>query len=138
MNDQPIPLSHLELELGAAPLDNWDGYLSGLGIAMVLDDIGRKAIARPDARRLLSECEAAEVRRREVAARNDAEAERQRLASVWRGIPADQVPAGLTPAMAMMPAEYENRPRRSSVLEDALSDEGTVFHRYGPTPEGGE
>jgi hypothetical protein len=51
-----------------------------------------------------------------------------RRASIWRGIAADMIPVGVSPAQAMVQAERDARPRRRSVLEDSLSNSGTVFY----------
>jgi hypothetical protein len=125
-----IPLSHLELDL-AAPVEGWTVFLSARGVEITLDDIGRMAIARSDARLLLTEQREAEVRRREKAAeleRQAVEQDQQRRAQIWGGIPADLIPVGVSPAQAMALAEKDARPRRRSVLEDSLSNSGTVFH----------
>ena len=74
MNDQPIPLSELQLDLDA-PGDGWPAYLAARGVPIVEDDIGRPSISRSDARQLFIERRESEVRRREVAARNDAQAD---------------------------------------------------------------
>jgi hypothetical protein len=40
------------------------------------------------------------------------------------------IPEGLNPAVAMTQAEYDARPRRTSVLQEALSNSGELtFHR---------
>jgi hypothetical protein len=113
------------------PVEVWNVYLAGRGIAVVDDDIGRPAVARADARQLLTEQREAEARGREKAAeleRQAVEQDRQRRASIWGGIPADMIPVGVSPAQAMVLAEKDARPRRRSVLEDSLSNSGTVFH----------
>jgi hypothetical protein len=113
------------------PVEGWNVYLAGRGIAVVDDDIGRPAVARADARQLLTEQREAEARGREKAAeleRQAVEQDRQRRVSIWGGIPADMIPVGVSPAQAMVLAEKDARPRRRSVLEDSLSNSGTVFH----------
>jgi len=127
MNDQLIPLSHLSLDLDA-PGGGWPAYLVGRGVPALEDDLGRPAIAYADARQLFAEREAAEVRRREVAARNDAKVEAQRLASVRPGIPWWEIPEGVTPGEAMTAGDKMTGPRRRTPLEDALSGNGTTFH----------
>ena len=125
-----IPLSVLELDLAAPPL-GWNVYLAGRGIAVVDDDIGRPAVARADARMLIAEQREAEARGREKAAeleRQAVELDQQRRAQIWGGIPADLIPVGVSPAQVMVAAEKDARPRRRSVLEDSLSNSGTVFH----------
>jgi hypothetical protein len=122
-------LSVLELDLAAPPL-GWNVYLAGRGIAVVDDGIGRPAVARADARMLIAEQREAEARGREKAAeleRQAVEQDQQRRAQIW-GIPADMIPVGVSAAQAMVAAEKDARPRRRSVLEDSLSNSGTVFH----------
>ena len=82
-------------------------------------------------RGLLTERREYEIRRQEVAAQQEAraiEADRVRRASIWGGVPADAVPPGVAPAAAMLQAAVDSRPRRRSVLEDALAGEGATFH----------
>jgi hypothetical protein len=104
---------------------------------VVLDDLGRRCVSRDVARSLFSERAAAEVKAREVRERLDAEAAAQAARNpVWAGLPADQVPDGLTPALAMMLAggDGDRSSRRRSVLEDALDNDGITFHPIGPVP----
>jgi hypothetical protein len=80
--NETIPLSHLELDLPAPAGVGWSAYLADRGIAVVLDDVGRLAIARADAKRLFSERAEGAARAREVAERHErqaVEADRQ-----WR------------------------------------------------------
>jgi hypothetical protein len=128
VDDLAIPLSHLELDLPAPAGTDWASYLRGQGVEVVLDDVGRPAIRRSDARRLFTEHRAAMERARELAERNAAELEARRLALLPTGIPASEIPAGLSPAMAMVAAGEGDRPRRrTSVLEDALSGDGITY-----------
>ena len=99
--EPPVPLSHLELDL-PAPVAGWPAFLAARGVEVTLDDIGRMSISRDDAR--------------------------QRRAQIWGGIPADLIPVGVSAAQAMVAAEKDARPRRRSVLEDSLSNSGTVYH----------
>jgi hypothetical protein len=55
-----IPLSHLELDV-PAPVGGWNHYLAECGIQVLEDDIGRAAISRMDAKRLLAERREAEA-----------------------------------------------------------------------------
>ena len=50
----PIPLSVISLDLDT-PAIGWTAYLTGRGIEVVTDDIGRPAIARADAKQLFDE-----------------------------------------------------------------------------------
>jgi hypothetical protein len=59
-----VALSVLQLDLDA-PAVGWDAYLTGRGIPIVLDHIGRSAISSVDARQLLEEKREAEARARE-------------------------------------------------------------------------
>jgi hypothetical protein len=99
---------------------------------VVTDGIGRASISRSNARLRLDEQRESVARKREAAEaaeRQAIEADRRRRAQLWGGIPADQVPEGSTPAQAMVRAEYEAQPRRTSVLEEALSNQGGfTFH----------
>lgn len=125
---EPVPLSHLELDL-PAPTLGWLIELDRRGIEIVLDDVGRKSISRENARTLLDEQREREVRQREAAARNEQraiEADRLRLAQVWRGAPAVE---GVPAAAAMLQADKDAQPRRTSVLQHALANSGElVFH----------
>ena len=127
MNDQLIPLSVLQLGPDP-PTAGWPAYLGSRGVSIVEDDLGRPAIARADARQLFVERRESEVRRCEVAARNDAQVEAQRLASVRPGIPWWEIPEGVTPGEAMTAGDKMTGPRRRTPLEDALSGNGTTFH----------
>jgi hypothetical protein len=135
-----IPLSVLQLDL-PAPSGGWDAFLAGRGIAIVSDDIGRKSVSRGDARMLLDEQHEAEARKREVAERQERqaiEADRVRRASIWGGVPATAIPEGVSAASAMLTAAHDARPRRRSVLEDALSNSGTTLHSFQSTPDDDE
>jgi hypothetical protein len=94
---EPIPLSHLELDLPAPSASGWPAYLAGLGISIVLDDLGRAAVSRADAKRLFDEHREHEARAREVRERAEQaaiEADRRRRAALRPGIPADLIPPG--------------------------------------------
>ena len=127
----PVPLSVLQLDLDAPTVGGWPAYLADRGISITIDDIGRASVSRSDARQLLTEQREAEVRRREKVAeleRQAVEQDQQRRTQIWGGIPADLIPVGVSAAQAMMAAEKDARPRRRSLLEDSLSNSGTVFH----------
>lgn len=133
MNDEPIPLSVLALDL-AEPGDGWTAYLAGRGIKTLSDDIGREAVSRGDAKVLLDEQRALAQRRNEMLAAADAAAEqhyREWRAELFSGIPADAFPEGARPAEAMLAAARGAQPRRESVLETALSNrDELVFHPH--------
>jgi hypothetical protein len=56
---------------------------------------------------------------------------------IWAGITADQVPAGMTAAEAMMfaGAVEDALPRRQSVLEHALANEGVIEYHPIEVPK---
>jgi hypothetical protein len=125
----PIPLSQLELDL-PAPTTGWLIELDRRGIAVVLDDLGRKSISRDDARTLLDEQRENEVRRQEAAERNEQraiEADMQWRSQLNRGVPWYAIPAGVTPAEAWAQAEKDARPRRVTPLQEALEGGGMVY-----------
>ena len=129
MNDQLVLLAELERDLDA-PGGGWRADLVGRGVPVVEDDLGRPALSRSDARQLFAERREAEVRRREVAARNDAEVEARRQAGARPGW---TLPPGMTVAEAIAAAEYAEHgysgPRRRTPVEDALDpDGGMVYH----------
>lgn len=130
-----IPLSVLELDL-PAPTIGWAAGLAERGIAVVIDDIGRLAVSRADARALFEEKRAAEVRQREAMERNERaaiEADRQWRAQLHPGVPWHRMPdPGLLPVLAMTAAAAAERPRRTSVLQDALAHGETVMHILEP------
>lgn len=137
MTDNPTPLialSVLELDLDP-PGGGWELDLARRGVSVVIDDLGRRSISRNAARRLFSERSDAAARAQEAAARNDAANEARRLASIRPGVPAGLVPPGVLPVVAMTAAERDNRPRRQSVLQDALSNSGTTFYPIGTDPD---
>ena len=57
-----VPLSVLSLDLGEAPAEGWAAHLINRGVVVELDDIGRPAISRDDARLLITERRQAEER----------------------------------------------------------------------------
>jgi hypothetical protein len=133
-----IPLSVLALDLPEPPAGGWAAYLTGRGITVLTDDIGRPAITRADARQLLDEHRENEARKREMAARQEREAvERDRAfrAALPTGLHWTDIPAGVSAQQLWAAAEKDARPRRRSVLEDALSNEGTILHSLAPTPD---
>jgi hypothetical protein len=138
---EPVPLVVLELSL-TAPVE-WAAFLADRGMSIIIDDIGRPAVSRSDARLLLTEQREAEARRRERAAeleRQAVEQDRLRRANLPTGIPAGMVPDGLAPAEAMMLAGESSGPRARSVREQLLerelgSGESMVFHSFRPDGE---
>jgi hypothetical protein len=84
------------------------------------------------------EAETRQREKRELVEREAVEADERRRAQIWGGIPASEIPDGLTPAMAMTAGEREARPRRRSVLEDSLAGGGVTFYPIEHEPAGGE
>jgi hypothetical protein len=108
------------------------------GIEVVADDLGRLAVSRDDARTLIAEQRENERRARAAAAeaeRQAIERDQRRLAAVWTGVPAVDLPYGVSAAGAMLAADKAARPRRQSVLEESLSNSGTFT--YHPIQSGG-
>ena len=135
--DSLIPLSVLELDY-PAPRVGWLIELDRRGIKVVDDDLGRKAIARADARQLLAEQRENELRQREAAERREqaaVEADRVRRASIWGGISALDLPPGARPAAVMLQAARDAQPKRLTPLQEALSENTLTYHSFGPTPE---
>jgi hypothetical protein len=139
--DDPIPISHLGLDL-PEPATGWASYLTGRGIPIVLDSIGRSAVSSADARQLLDERREAEARqaaKREAVEREAIERDQQFRAQIWGGLPAEYLPVGVLPAAVMLQADKDAQPRRRSVMQEALSnDSGLTFHSLAPTSDEGE
>jgi hypothetical protein len=132
-----VPLAELAGEgfgwdgpLVTNPRDAIDVLAGQLGDEVVFDDLGRRCVSRGTARRLFVERAAGEVRQREARERLELQyAERAAANPVWSGIPADRIPEGVAPALAMLTAAKDARPRRQSVLEHALTNDGSIeFH----------
>jgi hypothetical protein len=121
--DGLIPLSHLELDFEAPPGGWTDAALAALGVVVHQDDLGRRAVLRSDARRLIAE-------RREREARGRVKAEEQFAALAERFRPRGGFPAvsgDVHPTTAMLAAAANAaRPRRVSVVQHALSNRGEI------------
>jgi hypothetical protein len=130
-----IPLSHLSLDL-PVPAAGWLIELERRGIEVVVDDIGRRSVARDVARMLIAEQAEAEMRRREVMARVELAAEekdRQFRAQLHPGIPWHRMPdpGGLLPVMQMTAAAKDAQPRRTPSQNEWLFgevDDTMVYH----------
>lgn len=125
-----IPLSHLELDLPRPP-EGWADFLGRRAIAFVPDDLGRDCVRRQDARRLLDEKRANELRVakfRKLAEAEQEEADRQRRAQIWQGVSVSEFFEGVAPATAMLLAARDSTPRRRSMIEDLLDRDAVVFH----------
>ena len=123
-----IPLTVLELDLQPPSTGGWVSYLASRGIAVLFDDIGRRAIHRDDARQLITEQRHAETRQREAAERQAAQLEQQRLASLRGGVPADRIPEGVPAATWMLQAAKDAEPKRRTVLEEALDNDWSLTY----------
>jgi hypothetical protein len=135
--EELVPLSVLTLDL-PAPDEGWNTYLNRRSIPVAEDDLGRAAVARSVARMLIAERRQAELeqaRKREEVERLAVEADHLRRAQIWKGLPSDQLPVGAHPAAAMLAAAQDARPRRTSVLREALAGESLTFHSFGSTPD---
>jgi hypothetical protein len=136
--EQPVPLSVLELDL-PTPVEGWTVFLAARGIEVTLDHIGRMAVARDDARRLLTEKrerEAELARRRKLADAEAVAADQLRRAQIWQGVSADALPPGVSAASVMLQASRDAQPKRTSVLQEALANSGTLT--YHPLPASDE
>ena len=140
--DDLIPLSHLGLELDTTP-NGWVLHLERRGIAVLTDDIGRRAISRSDAKQLLDEKHAEDVRKaklRAVQEREAVEADRAWRAQLGQGVSAAALAAGMSYAEAVHAAELASQPYRprTSVAEDLLDNGGSglTFHSLGPVSDG--
>jgi hypothetical protein len=132
-----IPISRLELDLDDAPANGWAAYLADHGISIAFDDIGRRAIDRADAKKLLDAQRQDEIRRRDHAARLEQEAiERDQAwrATLPHGAAWYDLPAGVLPASAMLQQARDAEPRRTPSRMDWLfGDPDTMV--YHPLPQ---
>ena len=132
-----VPVAQLSVEgfgyghpLVVTPRDAVDALAAQLDGEVVLDDLGRRCVSRETARRLFSERAEAERRQREAQQRHEAElAEQVANNRPPAGVPADQIPDGVSPAAAMLQAALDAEPRRQSVLDDALANRDGIVYR---------
>ena len=132
-----IPLSHFELDHPRPP-EGWANFLGRRAIAFVPDDLGRDCVRRQDARRLLDERRADQLRAaklRQLAEAEAVEADQRRRALIWKGVSATALPEGVTASAAMLQAAKDESPRRRSMLEEAFAGQGLTFHSYQTAPE---
>jgi hypothetical protein len=140
LSEDLIPLSHLALDLVEPPA-GWSAFLADRHIAIAVDDVGRLAVSRDNARTLLSEQREHEAHVREMAAEQERQAieQDQRFrASLGVGVPAHLIPAGMTYAEMVASAELDSqtyRPR-ASMVEDLLDNGGMTFHPIQHGPDG--
>jgi bifunctional ADP-heptose synthase (sugar kinase/adenylyltransferase) len=96
-----VPLSVLALDLDAPSAGGWHAYLASRGIAVLVDDVGRDSITKADARRLFDERREHEIRRRQIAARQEQaalEADRAFRAGLPKGLHWTDIPVGVSAA----------------------------------------
>lgn len=128
-----LPLSVLSLDL-PEPSFGWPRYLTGRGIEVVSDDIGRLSVGRADARQLLDEHREREAQLAQHSAEIEqraVEADQQRRSQIWGGIPADRMPSDAAPASVMLQAAKDAEPRRSTPLEEAFGNSpGMAYHQF--------
>jgi hypothetical protein len=139
--DELIPLSLLELDCPAPPI-GWAAELANRGVAILEDDLGRRAVPRSVARDLLAEHrenEARKARHRAEQERLAVETDQRFRASLPAGIPAGAVPQGISAAQLMMYSDpMGEESRRESMVEHSLKGGGIVFHSIeGATSAGG-
>lgn len=135
--DGLIPLSHFALDY-PQPVEGWAVFLGRKAIAFLPDDLGRDCIRYGDAKRLLDEHRANEIRKarlRQLTEQEAVEADRQFRARLPRGVPVSAIPEGATYGDVVRQAEKEARPRRRSLLEESLAGQAMTFHSLAPTPD---
>ena len=135
---EPIPLSVLALDL-PVPVEGWPAFLGARGIATIPDDLGRDAIPRQAARRLLDERREQELRRVALARLAEQEAvekDRAWRASLPRGAAWYDVPDGVHPATAMLQAAKDAQPRRTpSQVEWMFGEADTMVYHELPAED---
>jgi hypothetical protein len=135
---QPVPLSVLELDLGEAPAEGWAAHFINRGVAVELDDIGRPAISRGDARLLIIERREAEerkARQRKLAEAKAVADDQLRRSQIWGGVPAEALPVGVSASSVMLQAARDAQPKRMTPLEEALSGESMTYRSLASTPD---
>ena len=135
--DHPVPLSVLQLDVPEPP-EGWVLHLGKQDVAIIPDDLGRNAVSRCDARRVLDAHRADELRRARLHTVAEAEAvekDREYRALLPKGLQLD-LPEGASYGTLVRQAELAAQPRRRSLLEESLSGDSMTFHSYQPTPEG--
>jgi hypothetical protein len=102
----------------------------------VSDDLGRRCVSRETARRLFAERAELEVRQREARERQDAAFVELAAANrPWAGLPVGSDYDGVSAASLMLAAAKDARPRRQSVLDHALANEGVIeYHPVEQAP----
>jgi hypothetical protein len=126
-----VPLSVLSLDLEAPSSAGWAAYLTGRGIEVLVDDLGRSSISRVDARQLFDEHrenEARKARQREAAERQAIELDRQWRAQLPSGVPWYEIPPDVLPVVAMTQADRDAQPKRLTPVQEALAGESMTYH----------
>ena len=95
---------------------------------------GHAALSPLDAERLFLRMKRDQAQAREELEQRLVAADEEFRSRLWGGLPADQLPIGVSPAAAMFAADRELTPRRESVLQHALSNGGQPV--YHPIREG--
>jgi hypothetical protein len=130
VSDELIPLSVFALDHPQPP-EGWSNFLGRWGITLRPDDIGRDSIRRSDAQMLLHEQRANELRVAKLRQLAEAEAvadDERRRALIWKGVSATALPVGVSAGDAMLQAAKDAQPRRTTPLEEALSNSGTLTY----------
>jgi hypothetical protein len=133
-----IPLSVLSLDLGEAPAEGWSNFLAARGVDVVTDDLGRLAVTRDAARTLFDGHRADEERkaqRRKLAEAQAVADDQIRRSRIWQGVPAVDLPPGMSASSVMLAAAKGAQPKRVTPLQEALAGESLTYHSYGSTPE---
>jgi hypothetical protein len=138
-----VPLAELAVEgfgwgpYVATPRDAIDVLAGRFAGEVVSDDVGRRCVSRETARRLFAQRGQAEAKAREAWERREVELVEQAAANpVWPGIPAGPDSEGATAVARMLAAAKDARPRRQSVLDHALANEGVIeYHPVEQVPE---
>jgi hypothetical protein len=132
-HDEPIALSVLGLDL-PVPAGGWIPWLAARGISACFDGIGRRAVSREDARKLLEQQRLNEIRLQDQAARLEQQAiadDQRRRAQIWKGLPADNLPVGVTAGEAMVAAARDDhQPKRVTPFQEALAGESLTYHPW--------
>jgi hypothetical protein len=127
-----VPLSVLSLDL-PVPVEGWALFLGKRGVAIVPDDLGRDCVTRGDARRLLDEYTADQLRKQAVLKVQEqaaVEADRVRRAQIWGGLHWTELPDGVHPAAAMLQSAKDAQPKRRSPLEESFAGETMTYHGW--------
>jgi len=73
------------------------------------------------------------ARQRERVDRDAEERDRAMRAQLWGGLSADHMPPDVAPAAAMLQMAADERPKRTSLLQEALGNGGGfTFHSLAP------